>query len=240
MKLDEKFLYQLKNHKAQMMGFEEARVSAVCIPFVRKVGAGSSGRRSGAENDEVHILFEVRSSDLPEQPGDICLPGGMLEEGETPAEAAVRELCEELLLPEEAVTRLGDGDILYNGSIIIHTFIVEIPDLPYTGNEEVAEVFTVPLSFFLETEPEVYYVERSARPEESFPFDRIQGGRNYQWRTAKTATYFYQWKDKTIWGLTARIIRGFAGICNEAGISEGFGEARESKHENCYRSGFEQ
>ena len=193
-------LEKIRNHIPRKTGLEKAKVSAVCIPLI----IGKDGEKS--------VLFEVRSADLPEQPGDICLPGGMLEAGETPRQAALRELSEELLLDTEEAELLGDGDVLYNGSVIIHTFVVRIPDRAYSGDEEVAEVFTVPLSFFFENEPEVYYVERSASPGEDFPFDRIRGGRDYQWRTVKSPTYFYQWADRTIWGITAKIMRDFAAM----------------------------
>ena len=45
---------------------------------------------------EWHVLFETRSSNV-EQPGEICFPGGAMEEGETAAECAVREACEEII-----------------------------------------------------------------------------------------------------------------------------------------------
>ncbi len=201
----DRLLAWLRSREPQMRGFEQAKTSAVCIPFLKD------------ENKEWRILFEVRSAKLPEQPGDICLPGGMLESGETPAQAAMRELKEELLLADGQAELLGTGDVLYQPAIIIHTFPVLLRERPASFNEEeVAELFTVPLSFFLETEPEMYYVTRSAVPEENFPFERIWGGRNYRWRSSRSATYFYQWKDRTIWGLTAKILRDFVGELRQA------------------------
>lgn len=41
------------------------------------------------------LLLEIRSDNV-KQPGEICFPGGRIESGETPAETAVRETCEEL------------------------------------------------------------------------------------------------------------------------------------------------
>ena len=40
---------------------------------------------------EWHVVFEVRAHTMRQQPGEISFPGGRLEKGETPAEAAVRE-----------------------------------------------------------------------------------------------------------------------------------------------------
>ena len=41
---------------------EKDKVSAVLIPLIKK-------------NDGYHILFEVRSNKLSQQPGEICFPG---------------------------------------------------------------------------------------------------------------------------------------------------------------------
>lgn len=68
---------------------------AVVIPIVlEKAGA--------------RLLIEVRAASIS-QAGDPCFPGGRIEAGETPAEAAVRELREELgiaLEPERLLGRL--------------------------------------------------------------------------------------------------------------------------------------
>ena len=47
------------------------------------------------EDGEVKLLFEVRSKDI-RQPGDVCFPGGKIEEGESETEAA---LMKQLLAP---------------------------------------------------------------------------------------------------------------------------------------------
>lgn len=49
---------------------EKDKVSAVMIPLIKK-------------NDGYHILFEVRSNKLSQQPGEICFPGGRREHDET-------------------------------------------------------------------------------------------------------------------------------------------------------------
>ncbi len=64
---------------------EKDKVSAVMIPLIK-------------ENDGYHILFEVRSNKLSQQPGEICFPGGRREQDETSMETSIRETCEELLI----------------------------------------------------------------------------------------------------------------------------------------------
>lgn len=52
--------------------------------------------------DGIEILFEKRNSKIP-QGGEICFPGGVIEDGETPDITAVRELKEELLINDEQI-----------------------------------------------------------------------------------------------------------------------------------------
>lgn len=70
--------------------------------------------------------------------------GRMVEKGETPREAALRELKEELLLKEDQISYLGDMDKLYSGgSLVMHSFATEVKGYQNTFNPaEVAEVFT--------------------------------------------------------------------------------------------------
>ena len=78
------------------------------------------------------------------------------------------------------------------------------------STDEVEAVFRVPLQFFLETEPEVYYTRMKVIPGEDFPYDRIYGGRNYGWRERREEIFFYQYKQYNIWGMTAKMIEALA------------------------------
>ena len=42
-------------------------------------------------NGELHLLYEVRAATLQRQPGEVCFPGGRIEEGETAVQCALRE-----------------------------------------------------------------------------------------------------------------------------------------------------
>lgn len=200
----DKRLEKLSQHKTTLIGINECKKSAVCIPLI-DTGKG------------YEILFEVRSAKIVSQPGDICLPGGMLEPGETPKEAAVRETMEELLISEEQIQMLGLMDVHHTGmGLMLYPFAVILKEYHGTFSEdEVDEVFTVPLEFFLNTEPEVYRTEAQVVPEENFPYDLIHGGRNYVWRKRRENICFYRYGNRTIWGLTARIMRSFVEIYRE-------------------------
>lgn len=129
---------QLKDHKPTLLGMDTAHRSAVCIPLI--------------ETEEGYeILFEVRSEKIDRQPGDICFPGGMVEQNEEPRDAAVREMAEELLVAEEQIGMLGLMDVLYTGNMLIFPYAVLLKDYQGTySTDEVAEVFTVPLDYFLQ------------------------------------------------------------------------------------------
>ena len=197
-------LERLSQHKPSLIGINECKKSAVCIPLIET--------ENGYE-----VLFEVRSAKIVSQPGDICLPGGMLEPGETPEEAVVRETMEELLISGEQIQMLGLMDVLYTGmGLMLYPYAVVLQGYQGTCSEdEVEEIFTVPLDFFLHTEPEIYQTEAQVIPGEDFPYDLIHGGRNYTWRKRRENICFYQYKDRVIWGLTAKIMKSFVDIYRE-------------------------
>ena len=160
--------------------------------------------------DEETLLFQVRSEQLLHQPGDICFPGGAVEEGESPREAVIRELKEELLVEADQIEVLEESGILINDTSIIHCFPCRIHG--YKGGfnkEEVDEVFRVPLSFFANTPARVYEVDWKPVFPEDFPFDQIHGGRNYKWRSRKSRIRFYEYEGHVIWGITAKITEHF-------------------------------
>lgn len=188
---------KFSNRRAGIIMDERCWKSAVCIPLIET--------ESGYD-----ILFEVRSAKIPDQPGDICLPGGMIEPGETPEIAAVREMCEELFVAPEQIELIGPADILHKTNLIIYPFVTKLRG--YDGRfsaDECAEVFTVPLEFFLNTEPQAHTVEWRVRESESFPYHLINGGKNYKWREQKQTQLFYLYEDRVIWGITGRIINSF-------------------------------
>ncbi|MBO7429905.1 MAG: CoA pyrophosphatase [Spirochaetia bacterium] len=157
------------------------------------------------------LLFELRAKGI-RQAGEICFPGGMVENGETPEECAVRETVEELGIERSQVAITAKaGCIVSHRDAIIHVFIgvLHIESLAETSpnKKEVAEIFAVPASFFTEKKPEIYQVE-SYTETGSFPVKELGLPKRYygSWANGKRNIYVYKYGDKVIWGLTAAIL----------------------------------
>lgn len=166
-------------------------------------------------DNEVHILFEVRSLTLRRQPGEVCFPGGRIEIGEDPQEAAIRETSEELGIETSEIINVFPLDYMVSAfGTIIYPFAgtVKSAEKLVPNAAEVGEVFTVPLSFFKKNQPDSYKINYQVEPEDGFPFDLIIGGANYNWQTRKMDEYFYRFHEKVIWGLTARVLTHFIEI----------------------------
>ena len=171
-------------------------------------------------NDELHLLFEVRSETLKTQPREICFPGGRMEPDETHLACAVRETCEELNLSSDKINVMGPMDFLvlpYN--LILYPFLgfincKDVGSIPF-NKDEVAEIFTVPLEYFLENPPLSHPIEIQSRIDPDFPFHLIQQGADYHWKSGKYPVYFYSYENYVIWGITARIIKNLVELITE-------------------------
>lgn len=168
-------------------------------------------------NNEIHLLFEIRSHELNTQPGEICFPGGAVEENESYMECAIRETSEELNIPCSTIKLLGQGDYIVTPfNLILYPFVGVLEDVLFEkinyNKNEVESIFTVPLKYFLNNAPETYYITTSLNVPKDFPFHKIQNGKGYDWRTGKYPIIFYQYNGHVIWGMTARIIQNFINI----------------------------
>lgn len=156
------------------------------------------------------ILFETRS-DFISQPGEISFPGGRVEPGESPQEAAVRETCEELGIQEAEITMLGPVDYLVRRNYVLYPFVAIIEErAEFNPNpEEVADLFGVSVRELREQEPEIYWVEEAHELPQDFPHHYVPGGKSYPWRKGKGRILFYPREEGMIWGMTAQITHHF-------------------------------
>ena len=103
--------------------------------------------------DRVELLIEVRAAGIS-QAGDPCFPGGRIEPGETPAQAAARELEEELGIRIDPARFLGQLPTVqtYLGSktdVFVSLITSEEAAQVCPNQAEVAQLMRVPLEVFL-------------------------------------------------------------------------------------------
>jgi ADP-ribose pyrophosphatase len=172
------------------------------------------------EHGEEHIIFEVRSRKLRSQPGDICLPGGRIEKGESPLQAALRETSEELNVNQKEIRVIGPMDYFISPyKSIIYPFIGTLKNnIEAPSKDEVEEIFKVPLSYFLKEAPLVYELTYGPFLKDDFPYHLINEGRNYNFSKGKLDQYFYVYKDRIIWGFTAYIVKCFIDLLKSADL----------------------
>ncbi len=192
----------LESHKVKPLNNQ--RHFAVLIPLIKV-------------DEEIHLLYEVRSKSIS-QPGETSFPGGRVEKGETYKEAAIRETMEELSLSRDTIQILGEVDYIVNEHVVIRAFVGElkktrVKDIQF--NEEVEEVYTVPLDYFLTNEAVYYTANIKLEHEKDFPFDLIPGGEEYDWKQGKHAVPFYTLSNHTIWGFTASLTDCFTRLLKE-------------------------
>lgn len=188
----------LKDREAAILVPKNTMHAAIFVPLIEK-------------DNELYILFEVRAKHLKKQPGEVCFPGGKVDETDlNEEEAAIRELCEELGLEQKDIEVFAPLDVLvtpFRG--IIYPFVGEIkkPELISPNKGEVEEVFLVPLSYLLETEPKQFQMNIHFEADNDFPFDLIANKKSYQNRKQSSIELFYFYNQYVIWGLTARVLQ---------------------------------
>jgi 8-oxo-dGTP pyrophosphatase MutT (NUDIX family) len=170
---------------------------AVLVPLVEKDG-------------ELHILYEVRAENMKRQPGEVCFPGGRIENNESAEECAVRETSEELNIERSDIRIIAQMDFLHTYSNFTLYSLLGVIDYDVVSSiqvnpDEVKEVFLVPVSFFTEKDPEIYYFDVIPNIGPEFPYEKINLPNGYNWRKGKSTVPIYRYGDRVIWGLTARI-----------------------------------
>ncbi len=193
----------LQGRRRQIMGHRQAAQSAVLLPLVEVEG-------------ELSILFEKRAPHLFRQPGEICFPGGGVEEDDNSAAmTAVRETCEELGLETDDIEVIAPLDVVITPfSAIIYPYLGYIKDSQRIriNPDEVETIFYVPVDYLLHNKPLRKNLAFKMAPPDDFPYDLIPNGRQYPFRQANYPQHFYIWQEHVIWGLTALIVTHFLSL----------------------------
>lgn len=134
------------------------------------------------------VLLTVRSSELPTHKGQVSFPGGSLEAGETPVQAALREAWEEVGLDAAAVTPLGELDDVFTPiGFHVTPVLARLPAEPQlTLSGEVVKLLLPTLSDLRATVPR--------EDQRTLPSGQ------------RITLYTYPWGGHDIWGMTARVL----------------------------------
>lgn len=158
----------------------DLRLAAVLVPIVE-------------HDDGATVLLTRRADHLNSHSGQVAFPGGKLEPGETPVEAALREAEEEIGLDPAHVEVVGFIDPYETGTgfriLPVISFVRPGFELKAAPGE-VAEIFEVPLSFLLNEDNH----ERHS----------------VFWKGKRRAYYAMPYRGHYIWGATAGMIRNLS------------------------------
>lgn len=154
-----------------------------------------------ASGEGTSLVLTLRQPTLRAHSGQIALPGGSLDEGETPEDAARREAWEEVGVPREAPRVLGRLTPLYipPSGFTVWPIVASLDVRPaFTPHEaEVAALIEVPLAHLLAPE---------AR--QQAPRTLAQGVR-YE-------VPFFALGGHEVWGATAMMLAEFSAVVREA------------------------
>lgn len=140
------------------------------------------------------LLLTLRTDHLRKHAGQIAFPGGRLDPGEGPVEAAVREAEEEIGLDPALVEpqALSTAYETITGYAVTPVVARVRPGFDLRLNpEEVADAFEAPWAFFMD---EANHERR---------FFETGGSRRYYWAMP--------WENRFVWGATAGMLRALWG-----------------------------
>jgi 8-oxo-dGTP pyrophosphatase MutT (NUDIX family) len=156
--------------------------------------------------DEPHLLLTVRGGSLRHHTGQVSLPGGAVDEGESVERAAVREAEEEVGVDARDVHvagRLTPLHIPVSGFLLHPVVGVAVAPPVFRAAEwEVARILEVPLSRL--ADPDVVRSEHRMLTRNGEP-------------VAVDVPYFDLHGEK-VWGATAMVLAEFLAIAARAGL----------------------
>ncbi len=121
-------------------GHAGPRFAAVLAPIVKRPGALS-------------VLLTLRASNLRAHSGQIAFPGGKIDPGETPRQAALREAREEIGLEARFIEPLGWLEPYYTGTGFWVAPLIALVEPSFTltvNKHEVEDVFETPFAFLMD------------------------------------------------------------------------------------------
>jgi 8-oxo-dGTP pyrophosphatase MutT (NUDIX family) len=165
---------------------------------------------------EANVVLTRRSAHLRSHGGEVSFPGGRLQPGELPLQAALREAREEIGVDPAAVQVIGQLTPLttVRSPALVHCFVARLQAGP-SGDHwgfvsdpgEVEKVFWVPLARL--AADDVYH-------EELWPIPGPTGWPSYR------AVPFFRLPEDVVWGATGRLLTELLGtVLGERSVAPG-------------------
>jgi 8-oxo-dGTP pyrophosphatase MutT (NUDIX family) len=179
----------------------EMSSSKIPRPESRPKGLPGEGRQAAVMllifpcrvSDSLHTVLTRRKDDLQHHPGQISLPGGRHEEGETIEQTSLREVEEEIGVDRNSMEILGSLNTVYvpPSDFTVTPFVGWLSKEPtfILQADEVAEIIRVPVSHFR---------DRSNRRNSSVTSD-----------TKTREVPWFSIMEQQVWGATAIIVDDF-------------------------------
>ena len=204
-RLRERIATRLAAWPVASIGQAGRRRAAIAVTIVDAGhGADLSGLpRQAAWSDEAALLLTRRPANMNRHAGQWALPGGRIDPGETPEQAALRELHEEVDLAVDSDAVLGRlDDYPTRSGFVITPVVVWGGDArmlrPAPG--EVASIHRVPLVEWLRDDAPI--LDPPHEPGGA-PVLRMPLGDN--WVAAPTAAVIYQLREVLLLGRDTRV-----------------------------------
>lgn len=200
-KLIETNLSSLELRAAAASGY---RAAAVAVAIIEEGwGAQLAGVPAPvAWSRQAALILTRRAATLGSHAGQWALPGGRIDPGETPEQAALRELAEEVGLQLDSSAVLGRLDDFVSRSGYAITPVVVWAGaasalVPNPG--EVASIHRIPVAEFMRNDaPMLDAIEDSEHPVLRMPVGDA-------WIAAPTAALLYQFREVCIAGRITRV-----------------------------------
>ena len=180
------------------------RAAAVAVAITDEgFGADLPGiAQPSAWSEQAALILTRRSLQLRDHAGQWALPGGRIDDGETPEQAALRELSEEVQLNLDASAVLGRLDDYVTRSGFVITPVVVWADAArdlVANPAEVQSIHRIPIDEFMRANAPML----SASQDPARPVLRMPVGNH--WIAAPTAAVLYQFRELCIAGRATRV-----------------------------------
>ena len=203
-RLRQHIAHNLEQFSAQTLTVTGARKAAVALTIVDFAGdAGVYGMTPrGLADGAAALILTFRTPRLRRHASQWALPGGRMEDGESPEDAALRELAEEVGLGLERARVLGrlDDFATHSGYVITPVVVWGGAAVALQPNpDEVESIHRIPIAEFMRPDaPIIEETGNSASPLLLMPVGN-------SWIAAPTAALLYQFREVAILGRATRV-----------------------------------